>query len=388
MNNTTPLDLMELTVIATMEGKPSPKQADEIFDRVKQIQVAEDLSNAAVARLVGPGCSATTWSQIKNGKYGGDIRNIAKVLATWLADHESHAEAPAAEYAATSIGRNIAKICERAWQMPCMATVITPSGAGKTTALRQYVQRRGSRAMYVQAGEVFASRKGLLRMIAMGLGIVTPSGTHGPDLYIQIRRRLADCYCGGKNPPFFLAIDEATTLAPGALNILRNLHDDETCRTAIVLADTARLDAELHSRHGFAGGYEQLRSRMGASWILKPHAEGARKGEVIPAADVKLVAGAILRALGHNGRLQQASFDFLYRIAQTEGTLRRVLHRLHAVHDVAAPSGRADYSVAQLDWVAPLVGARRLMQHGGTVPFGEREKGRQTTAQAGRIGRN
>ncbi len=369
MNNTTPLELMELTVISTMDGKPNPKQADEIFRRVKQIQVAEDLSNAAVARLVGPGCSATTWSQIKNGNYGGDIRNIAKVLATWLADRESHAEAPIAEYVATSIGQNIAKICERAWQMPCMATVITPSGAGKTMALRQYVRKRGSRAMYVQAGEVFASRKGLLRMIATGLGIITPARTPAPDLYMQIRRRLADCYCGGKNPPFFLAIDEATTLAPGALNILRNWHDDETCRTAIVLADTARLDAELHSRHGFAGGYEQLRSRMGASWILKPRAEGSRKGEVIPAADVKLVASAILRSLGHNGRLGQASFDFLYRIAQAEGTLRRVLHRLHAVHDVAAQSGSADYSVAQLDWVASLVGAKRQMQHGGVVPF-------------------
>ena len=299
------------------------------------------------------------------GRLQGGPDAILKKGLQWMADRAARIEAPVAGYVATRIGNAIQAVCRRAWEMPCIGRIITPSGCGKTAALQEFARLRGDRALYLQAGQAFSQDSGFLLELASKLGLRPVARDTKATLFRAIRDRLAGYYAGGNASPFCLLIDEATTLRPSCLNMLRNLHDDPSCRAAIVLADTWRLDAELHSRTGLrqmAGGYEQLLSRFGAECLLAVDA-------AISSADVRKVAESLLHKLSHDEPLSQDALKFLTEMAQEGGKLRNVVHRLHAVHDVAIRAGfPARYDVAQLDYVASLVGQKPRREY-QTPPF-------------------
>ncbi|MFW6125437.1 MAG: AAA family ATPase, partial [Pirellulales bacterium] len=309
------------------------------------VQVNDELSDTAVARIAG--CSRSTFSQIKNQKYSGDPDKYLKSLAFWLDEREIRRQTPTTEYAETGIGRLIMTVCRRAADMPSIGLIVTPSGLGKTVALAEFTRRRGDDVIYIQAGEVVAAKRALLIELATALGEPPPIKATLSRIWTDVRRKLAGRYAGGRGRSTLIVIDEATTLRPATLNMLRNLHDDPRCRPGLVLADTWRMDEELHSGRGLPGGYEQLRSRAGAQlrWSHK---------RAVPTADVRAVAETVLKSLGRNRRLSDAAYKYLTKLAQREGKLRNVVHRLWACHDIGGD--QADYSVAQLDYVADMVG--------------------------------
>lgn len=355
--------MREATAMRSTKDKDGPlthRQRQKVVADLEAIQVAENLANATVAKILR--CSRATWSQIRSGKYAGNVDGYLRRALQWMADRLARAEAPTGDYVATSIARRVMKICQRAWSMPTIGVIVTPSGAGKTAALMEFARRRGDRALYLAAGECICTRQGLIGELAERLHVPITTRSTTATLYRAVRDRLADYYAGGKADPFVLLIDEATTLRPDAKNCLRNLHDDPACRTAVVLADTGRLTVELNNRSGRAM-YEQLRSRSGAQFLMGVDEE-------IPLADVKAIAGGVLEALGHERKLHRESYAFLHRLAQADGKLRNIVYRLHTVHDVAADVGAAaTYSVAELDYVADLVGAKSEMDH-AAPPFG------------------
>lgn len=337
------------------------KARASILSRAAEVQAAEGISNAAVARILG--VSAAVWSQVKRRVYKGNADHTIRLARAWLADRTQRAEVPEVEFAATSLARQMMAVCRRAAEMPCVGLVVTRSGLGKTAALREFARRRPHRTVYLQAGEMFSCRVALLEEIAAALGV---SGTGAAAAtYRRVRGRMADLYAGGQADPVCLLIDEATTLRPSAINMLRGLHDDPACRPGLVLADTWRLDSELrrHGRDSLAGGYEQLTSRAGTQYRLAADAEVAQ-------ADVTLIADAVLAGQGHRGRISVASYRYLHKVAQGPGALRAVLHRIRLVADVAHAAGtQPAYSVAQLDFVAPLLGGACTIPHDPTGPF-------------------
>jgi DNA transposition AAA+ family ATPase len=323
-------------------------EAAELIRQAGEIQAADKLSNNHLAKILG--ISHATYSQVKRSKYTGEVQGVYRRIAHWLMSRTMKAEAPIGDYVNTRVGRYISAVCQRAWQMPTIGLVITRSGAGKTAALTAFVRRAGDRAYYLSAGEAASTKTGMLHELADALGVHMGHRSTSLTVYRDIRQKLADRYSGGKARPVLLIVDEATTLQPAALNMLRNLHDDGRCRLAVVLADTWRLHAELRNTRRLPGGYEQLRSRSGAQYIMQIHEE-------ISAGDVKAIADSVLKSLGHNRELSQASYKYLTALAEMDGALRNVVHRLHAVHDLAEASGATPtYRVAELDIVAPLVG--------------------------------
>jgi len=345
----------ERAVPSIVERSLTSVERAEILKRVMDVQLAEGLSNRAVAEILG--CSQGTWSQVRSGTYAGRVDRYLLRAEKWLQDRQQRREAVQGEYVETSIARAIRAVCERAWAMPTIGRVVTPSGCGKTVALREFARERGEGALLVQAGEFGRGVQGLLAEIARGLGIAAGSRSRLEVLAREVRDSLAKHYQGGMGSPFVLLVDEATTLSSAALNALRNLHDDPACRAAVVLADTWRLDAFLRNPHGIAGGNEQLRTRGGAAYLLREDAE-------IREADVRLVAESIVRGLGRREPLARESVKHLTRLAQGDGRLRRVYHRLVAAHDVASHlEEEPDYSPAQLDFVATLVGETCEMEH-------------------------
>jgi len=331
----------------------SRDEAADLLQMAAEVQTADKLSDNDLARIIG--VSRATYSQVKSGKYSGDCQGVYRRIASWLNARANKAEAPVGDYAPTLVGRYISAVCNRAWQMPTIGLIITRSGAGKTAALTHFARSRGDYVVYLSAGEAASSKTGLLRELADALGVHVSGRTTTLTLYRDVRQRLADRYAGGKASPVLLIVDEATTLNPHAINMLRNLHDDGRCRLAIVLADTWKLHAELKNTRRLPGGYEQLRSRAGAQYIMRADAE-------ISLADVTAVADSVLKSLGCNRKLSEASYKYLAGLAELDGGLRNVVHRLHAVHDIADSTGQAPtYRVAELDIAAPLVGHAQQM---------------------------
>ena len=336
---------------APTDGKLNDRQRKQILEALHAIKEVEGKNQTAMAQILR--CSRAVWLRVSRGDYSGNSDRYLLRGRQWMADRKARSEIPLASYVKTSIGSRIMAVCTRAWQVPCIGKVITPSGSGKTAALQEFTRLRGDRALYLQVGEAFATRQGITMELADRLGIPVTSRSTSATLYRQIRGKLASFYNGGDADPFCLLIDEATTLRPRALNILRNLHDDPTVRCAVVLADTVRLEGELASRRGIAGGYEQLRSRLGAQYVRTAC-------DAITAGDVRAVADSVLDSLGYARKLTADAYRELVAIAQEDGKLRNVVYRLHAVHDVAA-GAKVDpvYTVAEIDYVAPLVGQPR-----------------------------
>jgi DNA transposition AAA+ family ATPase len=354
---------------------------DRIIGEVNEIATARRIKNGTLAGILG--CSPAVISQLKAGKYAGDGDKYLRGLAQWLRDAASRKEAPRAGFVLTSIAQRILAACDRAWRMPCIAQIVTPSGAGKTMALQEFCRRRGHRSAMVYAGEACANRTDLLREICDRMGLGAMGSTTW--LYRAIREKLAGYYADGTGDPFCLVIDEATTLQPEALNLVRGLHDDPACRCAIVLADTWRMEEEFRRRAGrLAGGYEQLTSRCGAVYRLSA-ARLADVKNVRYEQDTKLVADAILLRLGRRGALGVRSYEYLHRIAQGPGALRAIEHRLHAVRDLAEDLGVSPaYTVAQLDYAATVVGAECEIPH-KTHPFGGGGTGGESDGQTAEL---
>ena len=355
----TPLEIYRdaMDIPRARDGNLTVEGRRRVLRALLDIQAGENISNASMAKILR--CSRPLWSQLKKGAYTGDVDRYLLRGLQWIEDRANRREAPPAAFVATSTGRDILAVCQRAWQMPCIGRVVTPSGCGKTVALREFARRRADRAIYFQVGEAYCTKQGVVMELAARLGLPVTCRSTTATLYRAIRDRLAAYYSGGDADPFCLLIDEATTLRPQAFNVLRNLHDDPDVCCALVFADTARLDSELHSRKGFAGGYEQLLGRIGAHHRVCP-------ADKISRADVKAVAESILESLGFTGRLDRHVLDDLVELAQLPKKLRNVSHRLHAVYDVATAAGaKPTFSLAEIDEVAPFVGHDRKYEFAG-----------------------
>ena len=352
------------------DGPLTEAQRNELRGILTDLIDAQGLTVRDVARAVR--CSPSVITQIRAGTYGGDEDRYLRAVRDWMAEQHQRATSPDGAYVETADARRVLAVCHRARTMPCMGKVVLESGAGKSAALAEAARRWGDRVVILQAAEAAASKLGLLYALADAVGVRTLAKSTFARLYREVRDRLAGYYAGGRRLPLLVLVDEATTLQPRALNLLRNLHDDEAVRLAVVLADTDRLDGELAGRGGLAGGYEQLRSRLGAVYApraLRASSYGVRCS--VSLDDVRAVAAATIAALGDEAALTADAARALWEMANTPGRLRNVVYRLRTVHDVARVAGVAPtYSAAELDYVAELVGAERKLR--GRSPFGKR----------------
>ncbi|HUU90182.1 MAG TPA: ATP-binding protein [Phycisphaerae bacterium] len=345
-----------------MEPKLTAEEMRELMLRVQEIQTLEHLTDGEVGGIVG--YSGPVINQLKKLKYRGDSQKVLKRLRKWLDERAAQDPMTPGLFVRTSIADLILGVCTRATRRQTIGLVITPAGVGKTEALRECARRLGDRCLLLVGGESCNSKTALAWELADRLGVSVPNRSGTAAVVRAVKKRLASLYAGGRAAPITILVDESTSIQPTAINLLRNLHDDPTTRCPLVLADTWRLDAQLHSQRGLPGGYEQLRSRAGAQvrWTVD---------RPIPLDDVRAVAESVLRSIDVSRRLPAASLRFLHEhvanrfvrdggrkeLVLRDGALRNVMQRLHAAADVAEAVGREPaFSVAELDYVAGLVG--------------------------------
>jgi len=350
-----PLDILELSAM-TSNGLPTAEERARLIGALEEQVLVHGWSHARVAKTILR-ASAAVWSQIRAGKYPGDTDAYLRRAKKWFEDQAERAVIPQSDYVPTSIGESILRVCQRAWTTPCLAKIVLPSGMGKTAALREFIRRRNTvdqRAAYMQASQALQGPREFMAELCSVLKLKSTFRqlwTTGAG-YRHVRDHLATYYDGGANQPFCLVVDEATTLSPKCLNILRNLHDDEGVRLGVVLADTVRLDVELSTSAGFAGGYEQLKTRFGAVYMPPPSSAIERR-------DVELLANAVADSLGYEGKLPKTTIDFLHKIAGGEGRFRNLVFRMQAVYDMAEQNQLvAEYTPEQLDFASELVTGR------------------------------
>jgi DNA transposition AAA+ family ATPase len=349
-------------------GELTDKEREQILRELEEVQAAENISTLEMAKILG--IERTTLSRVKSGTYTGNVDNYLRIARSWLDGRRERFGIPEAPFAPTKIACKIMAVCQAAIDLPAIGVVRTRSGAGKTSAALEMVRRVGpASGIYLQAGQACRGEQALLVEIARKLGIKLSDYCSISKSYRVVRRELAERYSAGKGGSMLIFIDEATTLRPAAINMLRNLHDDPTCRPAIVLADTLSrmnyfINDDDHRRtvNQIVGGNEQLRSRAQAQYIMND-------ADAISAEDVKLVVDATLEAFGRKRQLPAASYKYLHELANLPGSLRNVTARLENVWYFAQRGGfEADWSVSQLDYLARLSGRSCKMEWKSGTP--------------------
>jgi len=337
-------------------SKPlATRERKRLIDRLVQAQREEGLTVGAVARALR--YSPAVWSQVRDGKYKGDVDKFLRRGGDWLEHRSRRAMLSEAVYASTSIGEQVVAVCRTAAAMPTIGRIITPSGCGKTAALAAFAREAGERCLHLQIGQAFHTLRGVLTEIARRLKIAGAASRTTPDLYALVRDHVARFYAGGANDPFVLLADETTTLRGNALDMLRNLHDDPAARIGLVLADTDLLDERFKGRDAYRHGAEQTLGRCAAVYRFA-------RDRKIPIDDVRAVGTSILRTLGFDGTLDRAAWSYLADVANRPGRFHNVKGILMRCREIVEAAGReAAYTAPELDFVARLVDLEPRWEH-------------------------
>jgi DNA transposition AAA+ family ATPase len=344
-------------------------ECERIRKEIAEVQAVDHISDAQMAKALD--ISTATFSQIKNSKYTGTTHRYLKEWRLWLLNRRDAIRMPTQRFVMTSIAGRIISTCEMAADLPCIAMVQTPSGWGKTAALME-VQRRMGRtgAVLLSAGETCRGKRDLLFELAKRLGATVSENFMISEMYNAVRQHLAQRTAANKGRSFLILIDEATTLLPDTISMLRNLHDDEQCHPAIVLADTvSRMTLTFRVRKSVPGGHEQLLSRAKAKYIVNVATDRDSEtenpnGDIIPIEDVSAVSNACLANLGYKVHLSKNALKYLHGLSKKDGALRNVTARLQGVHYYAVRRNlRTDFSVAQLDYLGHITGDDVMMDH-------------------------
>lgn len=378
MKDATSLLSERMEIMMAKEGPFTPGERRKLVEKITSYLAAHGITDGRFAAIMG--VSRSTWSQIRSGSYPS-TEGMDKVLieaSNWLVKRSAQPPVQAVPYAPTSVGRKIMTICTYALNSESMGLIVAPAGCGKTVALKEFVRRQGSGAVYVEAGEGFSTKRALLVELALKLGL-SAAAAHTLEaanemeslsidqLIRRIRIALAAKYAGGKGLPMVIVIDEATEIKPTALNVLRNLHDDGDCRAVVIIAGTLLLGQDLkHHRGRRPKGYEQLVRRCRAAYTVPADYQFTKK-------DVRLVADAVLASVGEERvHLDRYAIDYLHRLAhQQDKRLSNIDNRIRAVRDIARETKtNALYTVAQLDYAASLTDDAFEYEH-HELPFGK-----------------
>lgn len=338
----------------TTDGKLTAAEREDVRRQLLQVEIAERLDHAQIARNLG--CSPSLYSQLRNASYRGDADKYLIRARQWLAAREHTADVQPVGLVGTTIALAILRTCQRAWKYSAMARIVLPAGAGKTEALQHFKRTYGKRVVYLQAHQSGTTITGLLRAVARASGVKHSRNDTAGEIYDRVRETYAAWRANDAKLAPIILVDEATALNGRCLNFIRQFHDDPEIRAAVVLADTDNLDRELARgvRH-LAGGYEQLTSRL--SYCYPPR--GLARADLVTADDVRAVAAAVLESLGLAGtRLIADTVKYLQRLACADGMYRNIVQRLRACAESAEDLACAPlFTPAQLDYAGSLLGA-------------------------------
>jgi len=203
--------------------------------------------------------STTTLSLYLSGKYKGDNARLNEAVGGFLARMEEREEkdkrGPATRFVMTRQARMVHSVLRDCHIDGDMGVVISRSGLGKTTALREYAKENKD-VIFVTA-RVTVNLRVLLTQIFDDLRL------HSSGSNDYMARAIINLLRGSQR---MIVIDEAQFLTPVLLEILRQIHDESGI--GLVYAGMPRLyEAMVGSG---SERLEQIYSRVGVRTTLPP----------------------------------------------------------------------------------------------------------------------
>lgn len=208
-------------------------------------------SQTAVAKAIGISASAlSTWLK---GLYKGDSDLLETKLSKYLELQAERAESRSSATARALVKTKTFMIANgflhRAAVKCHFGLLYGPSGIGKTTAIKAFVQENQGIAILIEADRGYTARTVFLELCGV-LNLDTKGSVH--DLLMRVVERLS----GSQR---LIIIDEAEHLPYGALELIRRVRDK--AKIGIVLVGMPRLERNIK---GDPNHFAQLENRVNA----------------------------------------------------------------------------------------------------------------------------
>jgi len=201
-------------------------------------------TQSAVAKSIGRSASALNyWLK---GKYEGDVAEIDKLVADYLANAREQQDTGDRDAIETSTYKAIHAYCTLVLQKRSMGMLTGDSGVGKTTALQAYAKRHPA-VILIEADPGYTARA-LFIDICDAVNLDTRGSLH--DLFNRVVNKL-------RGSGRLVIIDEAEQLPYRALELIRRVNDK--AKVGIALCGMPRLEKNLK---GDPTHYAQLYRRL------------------------------------------------------------------------------------------------------------------------------
>lgn len=219
------------TPVAVFVDKHGPAEVErwrKLLSLVIDVAREHGWNKAEVARRAG--VKEGTFSQWSNGNYPGVLGNVNDDISNWLDAIEESAGIAATlpvspKFIRTATGSEIFNVLLYSQLSSGFTMIVLPSGSGKTTAARHFVDTRPHCWMATVSPHT-KTVHGLLVELATELDVQE----HNPARLVRaIGKKLQRIGDGT-----LLIVDEAQNLVPDAINQLRHFVDNYNCGVTLV----------------------------------------------------------------------------------------------------------------------------------------------------------
>jgi len=205
-----------------------------------------NFQKASLARLARVSTSGT--SQILSGYYAASpSKQLSSLLSAMKHADEQAEQKSASAVVETSVFRLVQMACDMARRYRNFSVLTGYVGTGKTFALKYYVAHRPN--TYLVEATPAMTHQSMARHLARMVGFEGKGSI--ADKFEHIVSSL-------KNTDSLIIIDEAETLKPSQLHLVRRIRD--VTDIGIVLSGTEHLSGLIRPAHG---QFDQIRSRVG-----------------------------------------------------------------------------------------------------------------------------
>jgi DNA transposition AAA+ family ATPase len=215
------------------------------IERIKAWLEDKGFAQAAIARLARIGVS--TFSQILSGKYATSPTKILAQVESAIR-HVSEQERDLLPAVETTVFKLVQTACTMARRNRNFSVMPAYVGTGKTFALKYYAKHNPN--TFMLEADPSMTPQTIVKELARNIIGQDAMGTNY-ELFKSIVNEL-------ENTDSLLIIDEAETLTPKQLHIIRRIRDKSNI--GVVLAGTEYLAGLIKPEHG---QFDQIRSRAG-----------------------------------------------------------------------------------------------------------------------------
>ncbi len=202
------------------------------------------------------GYTGSVVSQWLAGSYKGDAEAVEAALRAWMEREKNRRARRIVPVTETETLRRILNALTIAHEERDIAVIVGPAGSGKTTALKQYVEKNPASSILIEVDESM-TKVSLLQDLAEKLGLDRRGPQ--PELVRRISNTLAE-------RDILVIIDEADYLSDGSLELIRRIVNDKG-QSGLVLVGLPRLVFRLKN---LKNDHQQLASRVGVLLEVEP----------------------------------------------------------------------------------------------------------------------